>query len=1038
MVKRTITITTVLLILSMIVSLIIILNKSSFAADDDIASGTSGTCSWVIDSEGVLTISPTDGISGQMESYSDNPTVFGAYDTQITKVYVEQGVKTGNTCRNLFNSFSNCTEMDLRYLDTSNSTNMQRMFYNCSSLTSLDVSGFNTSRVTNMSGMFNGCKNLTSLNISNLNTSSVIYMSSMFKDCEKLTSLDVSGFNTSSVTKMANMFDGCKKVVSLDTSGFNTSEVTDMSYMFHFCYELTSLDVSNFNTSKVVDMQYMFASNKLTVLDVSGFNTSKVRNMMCMFLNCGGSTTLNIDVSGFDTSNVTSMEGMFAGCETITSLDLSGFNTSKVTRMADMFFHCEALTSPDLSSFDTSEVTSMSMMFHSCYQFTNLDLSSFDTSKVRSMNYMFYGCYNLTSLDLSNFDTSNVTRMDSMFYSCSNLTSLNISNFNTSAITDMRNMFSYCKKLTDFDVSSFDTSNVTIMYCMFQDCYAITNIDVSNFNTSKVTNMENMFSGCSALKYLDLSGWDTSIVDDAEKMFNNCSSLKSVALGENFTFIGNSPSLVRKILLPTPSGSEYTRKWIREDKEYGPYSAADLRDNYDGSTMAGTWIWQKASFTVTYNYTSDTPEGASELPPTSTYEWGEEVTVAPDASAPGYTFNGWSRTGTFEMPTSNVTITGSFTANTNTTYKVEHYLEDLNGSTYTLTKTDNLTGETDSEATATANDYEGFTFDDSIDGTKLSGNISADGSLVLKVYYKRNSYNVTYSYTGEIPNNASALPSMTSFRYGEEIVVADDASAEGYTFSGWIKDYINMPAHDIEITGYFIEVSKSYSYKVEYFFDGEMDNSLEEIMNAEKDEEISINPQNPLKHGEKNYTLVSNNHNITISINDEENVINVYYESDVLDYEFEYPEGDGIPDKYQIKIIFKVENGSWNDGTNKDKVDVITLYDKDGNPSENGTGNTKIPEVGSKPNQGYTYGYWNRNIPSKVSNTDDGKEYVYSYEIVKTIEADIAEGKGKLPNPKTDDIVNRYLLAGVGGIFVLTLVSRIRRRYSRKAKKIQF
>ena len=62
----------------------------------------------------------------------------------------------------------------------------------------------------------------------------------------------------------------------------------------------------------------------------------------------------------------------------------------------------------------------------------------------------------------------------------------------------------------------------------------------------------------------------------------------------------------------------------------------------------------------------------------------------------------------------------------------------------------------------------------------------------------------------------------------------------------------------------------------------------------------------------------------------------------------------------------------------------------------------------------------------------------YRYEIVKTIEADIAGGKGKSPNPKTDDIVNRYLLAGVGGILVLTLVSRIRRRYSRKAKKIQY
>ena len=49
MVKRTITITTVLLILSMIVSLIIILNRESFAADDDIASGiAAGGVNWRI------------------------------------------------------------------------------------------------------------------------------------------------------------------------------------------------------------------------------------------------------------------------------------------------------------------------------------------------------------------------------------------------------------------------------------------------------------------------------------------------------------------------------------------------------------------------------------------------------------------------------------------------------------------------------------------------------------------------------------------------------------------------------------------------------------------------------------------------------------------------------------------------------------------------------------------------------------------------------------------------------------------------------
>lgn len=54
-----------LLILMILANLIISITKV-YAADDDIGSGTSGTCTWVIDSEGVLTISPTDGISGTL------------------------------------------------------------------------------------------------------------------------------------------------------------------------------------------------------------------------------------------------------------------------------------------------------------------------------------------------------------------------------------------------------------------------------------------------------------------------------------------------------------------------------------------------------------------------------------------------------------------------------------------------------------------------------------------------------------------------------------------------------------------------------------------------------------------------------------------------------------------------------------------------------------------------------------------------------------------------------------------------------------
>ena len=145
-------------------------------------------------------------------------------------------------------------------------------------------------------------------------------------------------------------------------------------------------------------------------------------------------------------------------------------------------------------------------------------------------------------------------------------------------------------------------------------------------------------------------------------------------------------------------------------------------------------------------YTSDVT-GQSALPATASYKYGATVTVAEEATAPGYTFSGWStadatieegeESDTFTMPAKDVAISGSWTANTTTGYKVQHYLQDLEGEGYTLKETESLTGTTDTTATAVSKTYEGFTFDENNTNNVLSGNIAGDGSLILKVYYSR-------------------------------------------------------------------------------------------------------------------------------------------------------------------------------------------------------------------------------------------------------------------------------------------------------------
>ena len=382
---------------------------------------TCGTCRWMIDARGCLTIAPMEGAdSGELSYWKDAP--WYDYRDSITSAKIKDGVVAATTFR---------------------------MFRDCSRLISVDLSGLDTSKVTEMgredtweSGMFSGCTRLAHLDLSSLNTSNVTSMGCMFEGCSSLTSLDLSTFDTSNVVDMNSMFFGCGKLTSLDLSGFDTSKVTNMGSkssrtaagMFEGCSSLTSLDLSSFDTSKVTDMSRMFfGCAKLTSLDLSRFNTS----------------------------NVTCMDGMFWDCSGLFSLDLSGFDTSSVTSMAAMFCGCSLLAPANLSSFDTSKVTNMSFMFEDCSRLSALDLSSFDTSNVTYMVSMFKGCSKLASLDLSGFDTSSVTSMTAMFAECSSLKSVSLSqkfSFTGRGITRLCNLPKPLEKkgYTGLWVSSID------------------------------------------------------------------------------------------------------------------------------------------------------------------------------------------------------------------------------------------------------------------------------------------------------------------------------------------------------------------------------------------------------------------------------------------------------------------------------------------------------------------------------------------------------------------------------------------------------
>ena len=173
---------------------------------------------------------------------------------------------------------------------------------------------------------------------------------------------------------------------------------------------------------------------------------------------------------------------------------------------------------------------------------------------------------------------------------------------------------------------------------------------------------------------------------------------------------------------------------------------------------------------------------------------GEQI-VAPEApSKQGYTFTGWTpEVGT--MGIEDVSFNAVFSAGT-VAYTVETYVMDVTGN-YGDAAIENKSATTGETVSVTPEAREGFSV---AAESVLSGEVKADGSLVLKVYYSRNQYKLT------VDGN------VTNVYYGAAISVAEPAAREGYTFAGWDRDVPEtMPASDLTLVSQWSENDADYT-----------------------------------------------------------------------------------------------------------------------------------------------------------------------------------------------------------------------------------
>lgn len=156
---------------------------------------------------------------------------------------------------------------------------------------------------------------------------------------------------------------------------------------------------------------------------------------------------------------------------------------------------------------------------------------------------------------------------------------------------------------------------------------------------------------------------------------------------------------------------------------------------------------------------------------------------------PGYTFAGWNTQadglGTTYMPGEKVLVDTKDPGNhlyaiwakgTGTPYEVHHYLERLEGEYLAVPdEKDNLRGETGAWTAAAAKSYDGFTPKEFAQEM-----IKADGSTVVKIFYTRNSYLLTYK-----DSLSAGVYASQTYKYGAAVTAIADPTKTGYTFTGW-------------------------------------------------------------------------------------------------------------------------------------------------------------------------------------------------------------------------------------------------------------
>ena len=752
------------------------------------------------------------------ESYVIGENAFSNNKTLVSVTIPNKVTSIGSS------AFSSCSTLASITISNSVTSIGDSAFDGCSGLTSITignaVTSIGASAFSGCTGLasveipnsvksigdcaFNGCSSLKDLRIEDGKSTLSLgcagyYDGGLFEDCP-LETLYL-GRNLSYNTELSHGYSPFYDIKNLKSVTIGNGVTSIGTFAFKYCSNLSSITIPNSVTNIGAEAFQGCYYIAVHISDISSWCNINFKDEKSNPLSISLSSYRNLYLNNELVTDLVIPDGVtkikkyaFSGYSKLTSVTIPNSVTSIEE---NVFYNCSKLTTVhicDLAAWCNIDFKNKSSNPLYCAKnlYLNRELVTelvIPNSIVKIKNYTFYGstaitnviipdgvtsigasafsgCTGLASVEIPNSVTS---IGDSAFNACSGLTSITIGN----AVTSIgASAFSGCTSLSSVEIPNSVTS---IGDSAFNGCSGLTSITIGNAVTSIGASA---FSGCTGLASVEIPNSVKSIGDNS---FENCSNVETLYIGSAIESIGDNAFAgcndIYKIIMGSKKAIEANENIFTDDVYYNAslYVLKDRIYAFENRAPWNKFHIVENSFTVTFKVDG-------EIYKSYTLEYGTAIPVETPAKK-GYTFSGWNELPA-TMPAEDITVEGTFAVN----YYTVTYMVD--GEVFA---TDNIAYGSEvvliEEPTK-----EGYTFSgwSEVPETMPADDITVEGTFSV------NTYVITYLVDGEVF-------ATDSIAYGSEVVLIEEPTKEGYTFSGWSEVPETMPAEDITVEGTFIE-----------------------------------------------------------------------------------------------------------------------------------------------------------------------------------------------------------------------------------------